>query len=48
MHESLITILQPFLKILNPKKKASYQVYGVFFCLKEGRSLHMECSCGIG
>lgn len=30
MHESLITILQPFLKILNPKKKAPYQVYGVF------------------
>ena len=33
MHESLITILQPFLKILNPKKKAPYQVYGVFSVL---------------
>ena len=40
MHECLTTILQPFLKIRNPKKSAPYLWYGAFsmpFCAKRAR-----------
>ena len=35
MHECLTTILQPFLKIRNPKKRALYRRYRVFFCFRK-------------